>query len=133
MKNVGKRCGDYLRCCLCSGGCIDHPWKRLHHLCFLSSNSDIRYKKNLLYLLINLAFADLFVGITEPIILGTKKFHDMRATTTKPRGMNETNMLRGKRENALPEVWIPGAMQLFSSSAQCRSQTKRPTEAGGSC
>ncbi|CAH3105496.1 unnamed protein product, partial [Porites lobata] len=48
------------------------------------------------YLLINLAFADLFLGITEPIILGTKK---------------------GKRENALPGVWIPGAMQLFSSSA----------------
>ena len=69
------------------------------------------------YLLINLAVADLFVGITEPIILGTKKFHDMRATTTKPRGMNETNILRGKRENALPGVWIPGAMQLFSSSA----------------
>ena len=76
--------------------------------------SDIR---RTCYLLINLAFADLFVGITEPIILGTKKFHDMRATTTKPRGMNETNILRGKRENALPGVWIPGAMQLFSSSA----------------
>ena len=69
------------------------------------------------YVLINLAVADLFVGITEPIILGTIKFHDMRATTTKPRGMNETNILRGKRENALPGVWIPGAMQLFSSSA----------------
>ena len=69
------------------------------------------------YLLINLAFAGLFLGITEPIILGTKKFHDMRATTTKPRGMNKTNILRGKRENALPGVWIPGAMQLFSSSA----------------
>ena len=69
------------------------------------------------YLLINLAFADLFVGITEPIILGTIKFHDMRVTTTKPRGMNERNILRGKRENALPGVWIPGAMQLFSSSA----------------
>ena len=41
----------------------------------------------------------------------------MRATTTKPRGMNKTNILRGKRENALPGVWIPGAMQLFSSSA----------------
>ena len=76
--------------------------------------SDIR---RTCYLLINLAVADLFVGITEPIILGTKKFHDMRATTTKPRGMNETNILRGKRENALPGVWIPGAMQLFSSSA----------------
>ena len=73
--------------------------------------------KRTCYLLINLAVADLFVGITEPIILGTKKFHDMRATTTKPRGMNETNILRGKRENALPGVWIPGAMQLFSSSA----------------
>ena len=41
---------NYLRCCLCSGGCIDHPWKCLHHLCFLSSNSDIAYKKNLLSL-----------------------------------------------------------------------------------
>ena len=68
------------------------------------------------YLLINLAFADLFVGITEPIILGTIKFHDMRATTTKPRGMNERNILKGKRENALPGVWMPEAMQLFSSS-----------------
>ena len=69
------------------------------------------------YLLINLAVADLLVGITEPIILGMEKYHQMTATTSKPTGINETNPLRGKRENALRGVWIPGAMQLFASSA----------------
>ena len=69
------------------------------------------------YLLINLAVADLLVGITEPIILGMEKYHQMTATTSKPRGINETNPVRGKRENALRVVWIPGAMQLFASSA----------------
>ena len=64
------------------------------------------------YLLINLAVADLLVGITEPIILGMEKYHQMTATTSKPRGINETNPVRGKRENDLP-----GAMQLFASSA----------------
>ena len=64
------------------------------------------------YLLINLAVADLLVGITEPIILGMEKYHQMTATTSNPRGINETNPLRGKRENGLP-----GAMQLFASSA----------------
>ena len=64
------------------------------------------------YLLINLAIADLLVGITEPIILGMEKYHQMTATTSNPRGINETNPLRGKRENGLP-----GAMQLFASSA----------------
>ena len=64
------------------------------------------------YLLINLAVADLLVGITEPIILGMEKYHEMTATTSKPRGINETNPLRGKRENHLP-----GAIQLFASSA----------------
>ena len=64
------------------------------------------------YLLINLAVADLLVGITEPIILGTEKYHQMTATTSKPRGINETNPLSGKREN-----YLPGAMQLFASSA----------------
>ena len=63
------------------------------------------------YLLINLAIADLLVGITEPIILGMEKYHQMTATTSKPRGVNETNPLRGKRQNDLP-----GAMQLFASS-----------------
>ena len=37
--------------------------------------------KRTCYLLINLAVADLFVGITEPIVLGTSKFHEMTATT----------------------------------------------------
>ena len=69
------------------------------------------------YLLINLAVADLLVGITEPMILGMEKYHQMTATTSKPRGINETNPLSGKRENALRVVWIPGAMQLFVSSA----------------
>ena len=69
------------------------------------------------YLLINLAVADLLVGITEPIILGMEKYHQMTATTSKPRGINETNPVRGKRENALRVVWIAGAMQLFASSA----------------
>ena len=69
------------------------------------------------YLLINLAVADLLVGITEPIILGMEKYHQMTATTSKPRGINETNPVRGKRENVLRVVWIPGAMQLFASSA----------------
>ena len=64
------------------------------------------------YLLINLAVADLLVGITEPIILGMEKYHEMTATTSKPRGINETNPLSGKREN-----YLPGAMQLFASSA----------------
>ena len=64
------------------------------------------------YLLINLAVADLLVGITEPMILGMEKYHQMTATTSKPRGINETNPLSGKRENDLP-----GAMQLFASSA----------------
>ena len=64
------------------------------------------------YLLINLAVADLLVGITEPIILGMEKYHQMTATTSKPRGINETNPVRGKRENDLP-----GAIQLFASSA----------------
>ena len=64
------------------------------------------------YLLINLAVADLLVGITEPIILGMEKYHQMTATTSKPRGINETNPVRGKRENDLP-----GVMQLFASSA----------------
>ena len=71
--------------------------------------SDIR---RTCYLLINLAVADLLVGITEPIILGMEKYHEMTATTSKPRGINETNPLRGKRENHLP-----GAIQLFASSA----------------
>ena len=61
------------------------------------------------YLLINLAVADLLVGITELIILGMEKYHQMTATTSNPRGINETNPLRGKRENGLP-----GAMQLLS-------------------
>ena len=56
--------------------------------------SDIR---RTCYLLINLAFADLFVGITEPIILGTKKFHDMRATTTKPRWNERDKHTEGKK------------------------------------
>ena len=64
------------------------------------------------YLLINLAVADLLVGITETIILGMEKYHQMTATTSNPRGINETNPVRGKRENGLP-----GAMQLFASSA----------------
>ena len=64
------------------------------------------------YLLINLAVADLLVGITETIILGMEKYHQMTATTSNPRGINETNPLRGKRENGLPR-----AMQLFASSA----------------
>ena len=63
------------------------------------------------YLLINLAVADLLVGITEPMILGMEKYHQMTATTSTPRGINETNPLSGKRENDLP-----GAMQLFASS-----------------
>ena len=63
------------------------------------------------YLLINLAVADLLVGITEPIILGMEKYHQMTATTSKPRGINETNPVRGKRETDLP-----GAMQLCASS-----------------
>ena len=46
------------------------------------------------YLLINLAVADLLVGITEPIILGMEKYHQMTATTSKPRGINGTNPLR---------------------------------------
>ena len=57
------------------------------------------------YLLINLAVADLFVGITETIILGTSKFHRMTATTSKLRGM------KAKRETDLP-----GAMQLLALS-----------------
>ena len=63
------------------------------------------------YLLINLAIADLLVGITEPIILGMEKYHKMTATTSKPRGINETNPRSRNRENDLPE-----AMQLFASS-----------------
>ena len=61
--------------------------------------------KRTCYLLINLAVADLFVGITEPIILGTSKFHKMTATTSnlKP--------LKARRE---PD--LPGAMQLFALS-----------------
>jgi len=71
--------------------------------------------KRTCYLLINLAVADLFVGITEPIVLGTSKFHEMTATTSKQsklRGMNERKPLKVKRENDLPE-----AMQLFALSA----------------
>ena len=61
--------------------------------------------KRTCYLLINLAVADVFVGITEPIILGTSKFHKMTATTSnlKP--------LKARRE---PD--LPGAMQLFALS-----------------
>ena len=61
--------------------------------------------KRTCYLLINLAVADLFVGITETIILGTSKFHRMTAITSKLRGM------KAKRETDLP-----GAMQLFALS-----------------
>ena len=61
--------------------------------------------KRTCYLLINLAVADLFVGITETIILGTSKFHRMTATTSKLRGM------KAKRETDLP-----GAMQLLALS-----------------
>ena len=71
--------------------------------------------KRTCYLLINLAVADLFVGITEPIILGTSKFHEMTATTSKQsklKGMNERKSLKEKSETELPE-----AMQLFALSA----------------
>ena len=71
--------------------------------------------KRTCYLLINLAVADLFVGITEPIVLGTSKFHEMTATTTKQsklKGMNERKSLKEKSETELPE-----AMQLFALSA----------------
>ena len=61
--------------------------------------------KRTCYLLINLAVADLFVGITEPIILGTSKFHKMTATTSK------LKPLKARRETDLP-----GAMQLFALS-----------------
>ena len=71
--------------------------------------------KRTCYLLINLAVADLFVGITEPIVLGTSKFHEMTATTSKQsklKGMNERKSLKEKSETELPE-----AMQLFALSA----------------
>ena len=71
--------------------------------------------KRTCYLLINLAVADLFVGITETIVLGTSKFHEMTATTSKQSkktGMNERKPLKGKSETDLPE-----AMQLFALSA----------------
>ena len=61
--------------------------------------------KRTCYLLINLAVADLFVGITEPIILGTSKFRKMTATTSK------LTPLKARRETDLP-----GAMQLFALS-----------------
>ena len=61
--------------------------------------------KRTCYLLINLAVADLFVGITEPIILGTSKFHKMTAT------MSKLTPLKARRETDLP-----GAMQLFALS-----------------
>ena len=61
--------------------------------------------KRTCYLLINLAVADLFVGITEPIIVGTSKFHRMTATTSKLRGMK-----------AKGETDLPGAMQLSALS-----------------
>ena len=71
--------------------------------------------KRTCYLLINLAVADLFVGITEPIVLGTSKFHEMTATTSKQsklKGTNERKSLKEKSETELPE-----AMQLFALSA----------------
>ena len=71
--------------------------------------------KRTCYLLINLAVADLFVGITEPIVLGTSKFHEMTATTSKQsklKGMNERKSLKEKSETELPK-----AMQLFALSA----------------
>ena len=76
--------------------------------------------KRTCYLLINLAVADLFVGITEPIVLGTSKFHEMTATTLKQsklRGMNETNPLKGKREIRINDLSdLPVAIQLFALS-----------------
>ena len=69
--------------------------------------------KRTCYLLINLAFADLFVGITEPILLGTTKFHEMTATLSKSKGINGTKPPRRKGD----QNNLPDAMQLFSSSA----------------
>ena len=70
-----------------------------------STSTRTSHIKRTCYLLINLAVADLFVGITEPIILGTSKFHKMTATRSK------LTPLKARRQTDLP-----GAMQLFALS-----------------
>ena len=46
------------------------------------------------YLLINLAIADLLVGITEPIILGMEKYHTFCIYSLKMRNLSSNKLFK---------------------------------------